>query len=50
MMLPAPPQHSADPEDGEKNRAELQSLRLIHEHAPMADIRRHRERLCRAAP
>ena len=39
MILAAPPQHPADPEDGEENRAELQSPCLIHGIPPMADIR-----------
>jgi hypothetical protein len=36
MILAAPPQHPADPEDGEENRAELQSPCLIHDIPPMA--------------
>lgn len=50
MMLAAPPQHSTDPEDGEENRADLQSPGLIHDSAPMADIRCHHARHRLATP
>jgi hypothetical protein len=50
MILAAPPQHPADPEDGEENGAEFQSLCLIHDTPPMADIRCHHGRHRRAAP
>jgi hypothetical protein len=50
MIFATPPQHPADPEDREENGGELQSLGLIHDSAPMADIRCHLGRHCLAAP
>jgi hypothetical protein len=50
VILAAPPQHPADPEDGEENGRELQSLGLIHDSAPVADIRYHHGRHGLAAP
>jgi hypothetical protein len=34
MILPAPPQHAADPEDREGNRGPFQSRGLIHDSSP----------------
>jgi hypothetical protein len=34
MILAAPPQHPAAPEDRESNRGPFQSRGLIHDHSP----------------
>ena len=41
LVLTAPPQHPAGPEDRERDGAQFQPLGLIHDSAPMADIRCH---------